>query len=82
MKTLTLKNIPDDVDYALRGMAKKRHVSVDEMAVEAFRASLPILSKNKRDLSMVFGGWSEADAKEFEHKLLVFEQVDEELWKQ
>jgi len=83
MKTLTLKNVPDDLAYTLSYIAKEKHQTIGDIAIQAIRQSLAVFqaSKCNRDLTAFFGGWSKSDAEEFERNVSVFEQIDEELWK-
>jgi len=83
MKTLTLKNIPDDLAIILGDIAKQKHQSIDETAIQVIRQSLALFQVNKRNrnLSVFFGGWSKHDAEDFENKISIFERVDEELWR-
>lgn len=82
MITLTLENIPEDLDRTLKRVAKEKHQPITEVALQAIRQSLARFQsvQKHRDLSAFFGGWSNEDADNFEKNLDIFERIDEEVW--
>ena len=78
--TLTLANIPHELDQVLRQRALSEGKSVDEVALNAIRAGLALVVAHKnRDLSEFAGSWIE-DA-EVNTALKDQDHVDTELWK-
>ncbi len=56
----TLRNIPSEVDQALREAAKERHQSLNQVAVEALQRAVGAAEGEpikRRDLSDVAGTW-------------------------
>jgi plasmid stability protein len=79
--TLTLNNLPPNVDAALRQRASDRCLSVDEIAIEALQAGLGLAGSGVkvRDLSDLAGHWIEDP--QFDAAILAQDQVDPDAWK-
>ena len=84
MKTMTIRNIPDDVAANLAALAKSSNRSVNATVVGVLARSFAPSSKPvpKVDFSEFCGLWSkekaDAVAKEIEE---CFEQIDPAAWK-
>jgi hypothetical protein len=76
----TIRNIPPELDRALKVRAKRMGRSVNQVALEALAQSvgLPVKRRSLRDMP---GAWSKAEASAFDSFLGSHRQVDEELWK-
>ncbi len=83
MKTLTLRNVPEEVVDCLADAAKEAHQSMNATAVQALRRSfgLDAAPRRKRDLSSFAGSWTKKDLAAFEKATKVFEAIDEEMWR-
>ena len=83
MRTLSLRNVPDEVVGRLVGVAKETHQSMNAAAVQALRRcfGLDANPRRKRDLSSFAGSWSKEDFDRFEKASALFEAIDEELWR-
>jgi len=83
MKTLTLRNVPDEVVDQLVLIATETRQSMNSAAVQAIRRSLGFDARprRKRDLSAFCGDWTKKEAAEFDQAVAVFEDIDAELWK-
>lgn len=83
MKTMTLRNVPDEVAGQLSVIAKETRQSMNGVAVQAMRRGMGLdaMPRRKRDLSAFCGDWTRQEADEFDRSLAVFEEIDEELWK-
>ena len=82
MKTLTLRNVPDEVADYLASIAREAHQSVNATVLQVLHRSMggqPTLHR-KRDLSAFSGIWTEADVKAFERATAAFSKIDEEMW--
>jgi plasmid stability protein len=77
----TIRNVPPDLDRALRARARKLGKSVNQVAVDALAQSVGQVVRY-RNLRQMPGAWSEKEAAAFD-RLLQEERarVDEELWK-
>jgi hypothetical protein len=83
LKTLTLRNVPEEVVDRLVSMAKETHQSMNAAAVQALRRcfGLEANPRRKRDLSTFAGSWSKKDFEKFEKATAPFEAIDGELWR-
>jgi len=82
MKTLTLRNVPEEVVEHLVSLAKETHQSMNATTVQALRRcfGLEASSRRKRDLSKFAGTWSRKEFSDFVKDTAVFEKIDRELW--
>ena len=83
MKTLTLRNVPEEVVNRLSGLARETHQSMNATAVQTLRRcfGLEASPRRKRDLSGLAGSWSQEEFKEFKKATNLFETIDAEMWK-
>ena len=84
MTQMTIRQIPEAVERRLRSLAKRRHTSLNRAAVSALAAGVGLgetETRKKRDLTGFAGTWSKEQTREFNERLRVFEQIDEEVWK-
>ena len=77
----TIRNIPDNLDAALRNTAQLQGKSLNEVAVEALvrGAGLSDQPIRRRDLSYIAGTWVEDPA--FDEAIAAQRTIDEEMWK-
>jgi plasmid stability protein len=77
----TLRNIPSDLDEALRERARREQRSLNEVAIEALRIALGLSGApvKRRDLGDVVGTWVEDP--QVEAALAEQRRIDEDLWK-
>lgn len=85
MKAITLRNIPAEVDKAIRKRAKRARVSVNKAVIGLLEEHL-IPEKSNRaerhhDLDHLCGSWTAADAAAFERALDKQRAIDPDLWK-
>ena len=67
MKTMTVRNIPDEVAEWLSNQAEARNMSINQTAIAVLSsAALPTPSRKRRDLHGLYGSWSEDEACQFE----------------
>jgi hypothetical protein len=78
--TLTLTEIPKELDDALKLRAKSQGKTIDEVAIEAMRSGLAVpISSKRRDLSEFAGTW--VSDPELESALKDQDSIDPELWR-
>jgi plasmid stability protein len=79
--TLTVENIPAELDAALRRKAQSEGKSVSQVALEMLRAGagLSAQSPKRRDLSDLAGSW--AEDPEFDKIMREQDQIDPEMWR-
>ena len=82
MKTMTIRNIPDDVARALEKEKRNRGTSLNETVICLMRQSLGIGGEGSRSngLATIAGTWSAQEFQQFSRHVAPFEEVDEELW--
>lgn len=76
----TIRNVPDDLDKALRERARREGRSLNEVALEALRRDVGLLSEQpkRRDLSSFSGTW--IDDPDVEKALADQRAIDEQMW--
>lgn len=77
----TIRNIPDQVDAALRRSAQEKGKSLNDVAVEALArgAGLGERPHRQRDLSDIAGTWKKDPA--FDRALEAQDTIDGEMWR-
>jgi plasmid stability protein len=85
MKAITLRNLPAEVDKAIRKRAKGARVSVNKAVIGLLEEHLTPgkLKRAERhhDLDHLSGSWTAADAAEFERALGKQRAIDPDIWK-
>ena len=76
----TIRNIPLDLDKAIKARAKRLNKSVNQVALEAL-ANVVDRAVKKRSLRDMPGAWSKSEAERFDRFLREQRSIDEELWK-
>ena len=81
MKQYTIRNIPDHVDRAARGKAKKTYKSLNSVLIDALERGLSVHEEKPlhNDMDDLAGTWVEDP--EIDSVLSEFAHIDEELWK-
>ena len=77
----TLRNVPEELDHALRERARREGRSLNEVALEALKVALGLSEEAvvRRDLGDVAGTWIEDP--QVEAALADQRQIDEDLWR-
>ena len=76
----TIRNVPEEVDRALRKQAKANGKSLNDIALEALRRATGVDAPVRHhDLDDLIGTWVEDP--EFDRILEAQRQIDEELWR-
>ncbi len=83
MKTITVRNIPDDVALMLKGMAETSAASINSTVLKVLADGvLPRKTKRrKNDFSRYCGGWSQKEFDDFEAAVADCGRIDPENWK-
>ncbi len=76
----TIRNVPDDLDQALRRVARKQGKSLNEVAIETLARGAGIAEHRarQRDLGDIAGSWRKDPA--FDRALAAQDTVDKEMW--
>lgn len=76
----TIRNIPPELDRALKALARKAGKSVNQIALEALANSVgrPVARRSLRNMP---GAWSKQEAEQLDEWLQSHRTIDEELWR-
>jgi len=80
-KQYTIRNIPEQVDRALRRRAEESGKSFNQVALEALTSGAGQTLVPKRDFSEIIGSITEKEAKGMDEEIRLQRQVDLRLWK-
>jgi plasmid stability protein len=68
MKAITLRNVPADVQRAIRAKARQKHISVNKAVIELLTERVSTVQNRKtalhHDLDPLAGSWSAREAKQ------------------
>jgi plasmid stability protein len=85
MRSITIRGIDEDLDAALRRMAKRSASSVNATVLRLLRQSLGEGKRRFRpchhDLDHLAGTWTEQERQSFDEAVSDFASVDQELWR-
>lgn len=83
MSSITIHNLDEDLEQAIRRAAKEEHTSLNKVIKSTLRKSfgLSTEARERLDLSEFSGTWTKADAQEFEENTQDFNKIDKEIWK-
>ena len=83
MKTLTVRNVPDDVTALIQANARDAGASVNSTVVRILADGVrPRKQRHPlNDFSKYCGGWSQDEFDRFETAVAECEKVDTESWK-
>lgn len=82
MKTMTVRNIPQDLSNYIDTVAKNTRQSLNATVVSLLYQAMggePSIVQ-KRDLSEFCGTWTDRELEEFEKATECFSQIDDEMW--
>ena len=83
MKTMTVRNIPDEVARLIRGLAETSNTSLNTTVVRVLENGVLPRRKSrvKSDFSKYCGGWSQKEFDKFEAAVADCERINPEDWK-
>lgn len=85
MKAITLRNLPPDLDKAIRQRARGKRMSVNKAVISLLEEHLgpdkPKQPVVHHDLDSLCGSWTEDAAAEFDKSLARQRTIDPDLWK-
>jgi len=83
MKSITIHKIDDATEGVLVARAHREGVSLNQLIKRLLRESLGIGGQkpdHRADFARFCGKWSEQEAEEFDKAVVVFDEIDEEVW--
>ena len=81
MKTLTIRNVPEDLHEALQSERFRRGSSLNQTVVDLLRQRLGVGTARSNGLGMLAGGWTDDEFAQFEEAVEPLERIDEDLWR-
>jgi plasmid stability protein len=83
MKTMTVRNIPDEVARLIKGLAETTNTSLNTTVVRVLADGVLPTEKRrpKSDFSKYCGGWSQKEFDNFESVVVDCERINHEGWK-
>ena len=83
MKTMTVRNIPDEVARLIKGLAETSNASLNTTVVRVLENGVLPRRKSrvKSDFSKYCGGWSQKEFDKFESAIADCEKINSEEWK-
>ena len=86
MNQLTVRGFDDELSAAMRGLARREGISLNQAALRLLRKGAGLTDGERNpnaigsSLDDLFGVWSGDEAESFDAALEVFETVDEVAW--
>lgn len=81
MKTMTVRNIPPELDEALQRERARRGQSLNQTVIDLLRQRLGVGGTRSNGLARLAGRWTEEETERFGSDIAPFERVDEEVWR-
>lgn len=81
MKTLTIRNVPRELDEALQRERSRRGLSLNQTVIDLLRQRLGVGAGRSNGLARLGGRWSDEEFEQFGNAVASFERVDEEVWR-
>lgn len=85
MKTITLRNIDDELKRVLEEQAAYSAQSLNTVVFNKLRESYGLKNDSNRpppnrELLQLAGGWTDAEAESFDQATSAFGKIDPEMW--
>lgn len=81
MKTLTVRNVPEDLAEALKQEKGRRGQSLNQTVLDLLSQGLGVDGVRSNGLARLAGRWSEAEFAEFQEAVADFDKSDDECWR-
>ena len=84
MKTMTIRNVPDELAAALENEKRRRSLSLNRTVLALMGEALGVPDRRRarsNGLRRLAGSWSEEEFRRFEEAVAPFGEIDRELWK-
>lgn len=86
MKQITVRIDDDELEDRIEDLVRRERLSMNQAALRLMRAGAGIVADTgpgavAASLDLIFGAWSEEEAREFDEAVAPLEEIDEELWK-
>ncbi len=81
MQQITIRGIDPEIEQEIRRSAKKNRKSINQVIKEIIHKEFKKPECAASSLKQLSGGWTRAEADEFEASIKSCEQIDEKIWK-
>lgn len=81
MQQITVRGIDPEIEKKIREIARHRRQSINQVIKEIIHKEFLRHESPTASLKQLAGGWTKDEAREFEHAIEYFEQIDEAMWK-
>ena len=81
MRTMTIRNVPRELDEALQRERARRGQSLNQTVLDLLGQRLGVGVSRSNGLARLAGTWDREEFERFEDAVAPFERVDEELWR-
>ena len=82
MKTMTIRNVPDEVAQALDAERLRRGLSLNRTVLALIAESLGVSGEPRSNgLKGLSGDWTEDEYRQFEAATARFSEIDDDLWR-
>jgi hypothetical protein len=80
-KHLTVRNLPPELASALEQARQESGKSLNSTVISVLERGLGVATRRSNGLAKLAGGWTKADAEEFERNTASFSDIDPEIWR-
>ncbi|MFW5695588.1 MAG: FitA-like ribbon-helix-helix domain-containing protein [Alkalispirochaeta sp.] len=83
MSQITLRNLPESVELAIRKRAEEKQISLNQSARELLQQALGTNQDKRsyRNLRDLAGTWDEREAELFDRRIEELRSIDPEVWR-
>lgn len=83
MKTMTIRNVSDELSAALAAEKRRRGLSLNRTVLQLMQEALGVSTGRPRSngIRRLAGSWSEEEFRSFEQAVQPLSEIDAELWK-
>jgi hypothetical protein len=83
--TITLRNLPAEVEREIRKQAKEKGISANKAVIGMLEKQLGLKTKGRserhHDLDHLCGAWTEKQSDEFDKALAEQREIDHDMWR-
>jgi hypothetical protein len=81
MKTLTIRNLPDEIAEALEEEKRRRGGSLNQTVIDLLSQGLGVGAPRTNGLARLAGTWTADEHRRFQEAVAPFDAIDSDLWR-
>ena len=81
MQQVTIRGLDPEVEKEIRRIARESRKSINQVIKEIVHKEFKGVTAPAESLRELGGGWSQAEADDFERSIQSCEHIDEDMWK-